>query len=46
MNFNERQKKVIYAEEPKILCLATAACGKTRVLTERVRVLIEEKNLV
>lgn len=28
MNFNERQKKVIYAEEPKILCLATAACGK------------------
>ena len=28
MNFNIRQKKVIYAEEPKILCLATAACGK------------------
>ena len=28
MNFNERQKKVIYAKEPKILCLATAACGK------------------
>ena len=46
MNFNERQKKVIYANEPKILCLATAACGKTRVLTERVRVLIEEKNVL
>lgn len=28
MNFNIRQKKVINAEEPKILCLATAACGK------------------
>ena len=46
MNFNERHKKVIYANEPKILCLATAACGKTRVLTERVRVLIEEKNVL
>ena len=45
MKFNERQKKVIYAEEPKILCLATAACGKTRVLTERIRMLIEEKNV-
>lgn len=45
MNFNERQKKVIYAEEPKILCLATAACGKTRVLTERIRVLIEDKGV-
>lgn len=43
MNFNIRQTKVIYAEEPKILCLACAACGKTRVLTERIRVLIEEK---
>lgn len=28
MNFNTRQKKVIYAEEPKILCLAAAASGK------------------
>lgn len=28
MNFNVRQKKVINAEESKILCLATAACGK------------------
>ena len=45
MKFNERQKKVIYAEEPKILCLACAACGKTAVLTERIRVLLEEKNV-
>lgn len=28
MEFNIRQKKVINAEENKILCLATAACGK------------------
>ena len=28
MEFNIRQKKVINAEEDKILCLATAACGK------------------
>ena len=29
MNFNVRQKKVLEATEPKILCLATAACGKS-----------------
>lgn len=45
MEFNIRQKKVINAEEDKILCLATAACGKTRVLTERIRVLIQEKGI-
>ena len=45
MNFNIRQLKVINAEEPKILCLSSAASGKTRVLTERVRVLIEEKGV-
>lgn len=45
MNFNVRQKKVIYAEDPKILCLAAPATGKTRTLTERVRVLIEEKGV-
>lgn len=45
MNFNVRQKKVLEATEPKILCLATAACGKTRVLTERIRILIEEKGV-
>jgi len=28
MEFNARQKKVIYAEEPNILCLASAASGK------------------
>ena len=45
MNFNTRQKKVLEATEPKILCLATAACGKTRVLTERIRLLIDERGV-
>lgn len=40
MNFNIRQKKVIEAKEPKILCLACAASGKTAALTERVRYII------
>lgn len=42
MNFNIRQKKVIEAKESKILCLATAAAGKTRTLTERVKYIIEQ----
>lgn len=45
MEFNIRQKKVINAEENKILCLAAASAGKTRVLTERVRVLIQERGV-
>lgn len=45
MNFNTRQTKVINAEDNKILCLATAACGKTRVMTERIRVLVQEKGV-
>lgn len=45
MKFNIRQEKVLKATEPKILCLATAACGKTRVLTERVRLLIQERGV-
>lgn len=45
MNFNNRQRKVIYAEDPNILCLAASASGKTRVLTERVRVLLEDREV-
>lgn len=45
MKFNVRQRKVIYAEEPKILCLACASSGKTATLTERIRVLVKEKNV-
>lgn len=29
MKFNPRQKKALEATEPKVLCLATAACGKS-----------------
>lgn len=42
MNFNKKQLSVINANEPKILCLAAAAGGKTRVLTERIKRLLEE----
>lgn len=42
MNFNTRQKKVIDANESKILCLAAAGSGKTTVLTERVRRLVKD----
>ena len=45
MNFNTRQQKVLNATEPKILCLACAAAGKTRVLTERVKLLVTERNV-
>ena len=45
MKFNIRQEKVLNATEPKILCLAGAAAGKTRVLTERIRRLIEEREV-
>lgn len=45
MKLNIRQKKVVEASEPKILCLSAAATGKTRTLTERVRYLIEVKKV-
>lgn len=50
MELNVRQKKVIYAEENKILCLAGAGCTKTYVLTERIKRLVKEgcepKNII
>lgn len=45
MKFNIRQQKVLDATEPQILCLAAAAAGKTRVLTERIRILIEDRKV-
>lgn len=41
LKLNIRQRKVVEATESKILCLAAAAGGKTRTLTERIRYLIE-----
>lgn len=45
MNFNALQKKIIMARDEKILCLSSAASGKTRVLTERIRVLVEDEKV-
>lgn len=45
MELNARQKRVVYATEPKILCLAGAGSGKTRALTERVRHLIVDEQV-
>ena len=42
MKMNIRQKKVIEAKENKIICLATAASGKTRCLTERIRRILND----
>ena len=42
MNFNVRQKKVINATEPNIICLAAAGAGKTSCLTERIRTIIQK----
>lgn len=45
MELNIRQKKVVEATEPYILCLASAASGKTRTLTERIKYLIEVRKV-
>lgn len=42
MKWTIRQQKIINAPEDKILCLAGAGSGKTGVLTERFRHLIED----
>lgn len=42
MNLNVRQKKVVDATDNRILCLAGSGNGKTRVLTERIRHLVED----
>lgn len=42
MMLDEQQKAVIYSNEKNILVVAGAGSGKTRVLTERVRRLLEE----
>lgn len=45
MELNNRQKKVVEATDSHILCLASAASGKSRTLTERIRYLIEKRNV-
>ena len=43
MKFTKQQERVIYADDPYIICVSGAGMGKTRVLTERIRRIILEK---
>jgi DNA helicase-2/ATP-dependent DNA helicase PcrA len=45
MKLNIRQRKVVESDETNILCLAPAGSGKTAVLTERIRYLIQNKHV-
>ena len=42
MKMNKKQEQLVNATEHKILCLSSAASGKTTVLTERVHHLIKD----
>ncbi|MDO9629920.1 MAG: ATP-dependent helicase [Acholeplasmataceae bacterium] len=42
MKLNEEQKKVVYSNEPFLFLLAGAGSGKTRVVVERIKYLIEQ----
>ena len=42
MELNEQQQAIVNLDEPYIAVEACAACGKTRVLTERVRKLLRD----
>ena len=42
INLSEKQKKIVHAEDGPIYVKASAGSGKTRVLTERVRYLINK----
>lgn len=41
MELNKIQKQIVETEEPKVVVLASPAAGKTRILTERVRFLLD-----
>ncbi len=45
MNLNEQQKKAIEHFKGSCLVIGTPGSGKTRVITERVRYLVEEKGV-
>ncbi len=42
MNLNDEQKKVVYTNERFLFLLASAGSGKTRVITERIKYLINQ----
>lgn len=45
LELNVRQRKAVRSLDPYILCIASAASGKTRVLTERIRFLLVEQKI-
>lgn len=45
MELNIYQKKAVMAPEPRVLCLASAASGKTSTIVERIRYLIQDKGV-
>ena len=46
INLSEKQKKIVHAEDGPIYVKASAGSGKTRVLTERVRYLINKSKKI
>jgi DNA helicase-2/ATP-dependent DNA helicase PcrA len=43
MKLNDMQKKVVYSDEPFLFLLAGAGSGKTRVVIERIKYLLDKK---
>ena len=42
MEFTEIQKQIISTDKPKVLVLSSAASGKSAVIVERIRYLLEQ----
>lgn len=42
MNLSKKQKEIVETDENKVVVIASAGSGKTRVLTERVKYLLEK----
>lgn len=45
INLDEQQRQVVSSEDKNIIVCAGAGAGKTRILTERVKYLLEEKKV-
>lgn len=42
INLSEKQKEIVHSNEEALYVLASAGSGKTRILTERIRVLLQK----